>query len=394
MTDNDHVPGPTGSERLVAQPPKRKKRLFSFSSDGEDDLSERMMVGATPQSIGADLRTARLARGESVADVAQQLRLRESYIEAIEAGHFEALPGVTYAIGFLRSYARYLRLDADDLVRRFKEEVADIPPPADLAFLEPVSESRVPRGGLVMFAILLALAAYGGWYYLSTRDLTIADLVPAVPEQFGGIPSIGDRSDGSTPTAQQREVAPPGPSEEAADATAGEPVDGAPAAPERLSDGGPDVLPPSPDGTVASPDGTAPPPQTIPPVPSLDGALDGAPDAAPSRRAEAPAAAGADSPRVYGEGTPGSRVTLQARGDSWVQVRAADDTLLMTRLLRMGDSYRVPNQPGLKLMTGDAGALEVLVDGQPVPPLGAAGAVKRNVSLDAERLKAGTAVTN
>ena len=82
---------------------------------------------------------------------------------------------------------------------------------------------------------------------------------------------------------------------------------------------------------------------------------------------------------------------LSARGDSWVQIRAADDSLVMTRTLRAGDSYRVPNLGGLKLMTGNAGALDILVDGQAAPSLGPFGAVRRNVVLDAERLKAGTA---
>ncbi|MCZ6765190.1 MAG: DUF4115 domain-containing protein, partial [Alphaproteobacteria bacterium] len=66
--------------------------------------------------------------------------------------------------------------------------------------------------------------------------------------------------------------------------------------------------------------------------------------------------------------------------------------LLLTRLLRAGDSYAVPNRPGLQLSTGNAGAIEILVDGQPVPSIGAEGTVRRKVALDAERLKAGTAV--
>ncbi len=66
--------------------------------------------------------------------------------------------------------------------------------------------------------------------------------------------------------------------------------------------------------------------------------------------------------------------------------------LLVTRLLRAGDSYRVPNQPGLTLLTGNAGALDIMVDGEPVPPIGGEGTVRRNVALDAERLLDGTAV--
>ena len=79
--------------------------------------------------------------------------------------------------------------------------------------------------------------------------------------------------------------------------------------------------------------------------------------------------------------------------NSWIQVR--DDNgnrLLLTRLLRAGDTYRVPNRPGLKLLTGNAGALEILVDGETVPSIGPLGAVRRGVALDIERLRRGTAI--
>jgi cytoskeleton protein RodZ len=63
-------------------------------------------------------------------------------------------------------------------------------------------------------------------------------------------------------------------------------------------------------------------------------------------------------------------------------------------MLRAGDSYRVPNKTGLTLLTGNAGALEVYVDGRKVPALGPGGAIRRDVALDADRLMAGTAVDN
>lgn len=96
--------------------------------------------------------------------------------------------------------------------------------------------------------------------------------------------------------------------------------------------------------------------------------------------------------RAYGVGNTSSRITVRAKNDSWIQVREADNTLLITRILRAGDSYRVPNLKGLRLMTGNAGALEILVDGKPVAPIGLFGVVRRRVLLDPERLLAGTAV--
>ena len=90
--------------------------------------------------------------------------------------------------------------------------------------------------------------------------------------------------------------------------------------------------------------------------------------------------------RIYGAENSMSRVTLVAAQDSWVQVEGADRELLITRILYVGDSYRVPDRPGLTLITGNAGGLKIIVDDIEVPPLGPLGAVRRGVLLDPESL--------
>lgn len=98
-----------------------------------------------------------------------------------------------------------------------------------------------------------------------------------------------------------------------------------------------------------------------------------------------------DEPRVFGEAGEESRIKITALVDSWVEVRAMDGDLLLTRVLRKGDSYHVPGQTGLTLVTGNAGGLEFSVDGNVVPEIGLLGTVRRNVKLDADALMDGTA---
>ena len=87
------------------------------------------------------------------------------------------------------------------------------------------------------------------------------------------------------------------------------------------------------------------------------------------------------------------RIVVKAKTNSWIQVRDdAAGELVLTRMLMSGDSYIVPDRSGLTLSTGNAGALEILVDGEPVPAVGGEGTVRRRIVLDAERLKSGTAV--
>lgn len=90
----------------------------------------------------------------------------------------------------------------------------------------------------------------------------------------------------------------------------------------------------------------------------------------------------------------GTRIVLTAVSDSWVEVReTVTDTWVWGKLLRAGESYPVPDSPNLKLKTGNAGGLTIAVDGTDVPAVGESGEVVRNVLLDPDRLKAGTAVS-
>jgi len=114
-----------------------------------------------------------------------------------------------------------------------------------------------------------------------------------------------------------------------------------------------------------------------------------APEAVPAPPAVAP------SVETSVASTSGPRIVLMAKTSSWIQVRDdAANQMLVTRLLRADETYEVPDRPGLKLLTGNAGALEVVVDGQVAPSIGDIGVVRRGVVLDAERLLAGTAVDN
>ena len=87
---------------------------------------------------------------------------------------------------------------------------------------------------------------------------------------------------------------------------------------------------------------------------------------------------------------PAARIVLRAKSDSWVEVRdPQNNNLLVARLLRAGDVYNVPDKPGLRLVTGNAGGLVVIVDGEAAPPLGKEGAVRRGIALDPDALRRG-----
>lgn len=88
-----------------------------------------------------------------------------------------------------------------------------------------------------------------------------------------------------------------------------------------------------------------------------------------------------------------SRIVLAARADAWLMVRDEDGRTLLARILRDGESWKVPNLPGLRLSTGNAGATAITIDGVLAPTLGASGAVRRDIPLDARLLAASSPPT-
>jgi cytoskeletal protein RodZ len=154
-------------------------------------------------------------------------------------------------------------------------------------------------------------------------------------------PSMGSTGVAATPPAPQVEAAPPAAASPAA-------------SPARPSGDAPTLTP-----TPAASAQRAPAPATVPP---------------PARTAAQVAAAGKDA------------VELRAKSDSWIQIRDGEQ-LLLTRFLRKGETYRVPERAGLTLMTLNAGGIDVLVNGEAMPPLGEPGTVARGVALDAQKLK-------
>jgi len=86
------------------------------------------------------------------------------------------------------------------------------------------------------------------------------------------------------------------------------------------------------------------------------------------------------------ETKPENRVILTITENAWVEIRDGAGTALISRILKPGDIYLVPDTPGLVLATGNAGGIVVSIDGKDIGPIGAPASVMRNVPLGAEDL--------
>ncbi|MBI1243638.1 MAG: DUF4115 domain-containing protein [Alphaproteobacteria bacterium] len=315
-------------------------------------------------SVGQLLRAERVRRGWQTVDIAKHLKIRRVLLDSIENGRHQDLPRGAYAIGFVRSYAELLELDSAELVRRFKQESSGIDEPTELLFPTPINESRLPGRLVVAFSLLLAVGAYGGWYYATLDQRAPVPRVTAVPE------TLAARIPAPEPAAPP--AATLSSSEAAARTLPG------PATTPAASSEVPAPLPPA--AFVPTP---APAPSTPAPAPAQVASLPATPSSGAAPAAET-------APKIYGESSEG-RIVIRATSDSWTQIRDASGSIIFSRILRPGETYNAPDRDGLVMATGNAGGLDIRVDGKQVPPVGRLGFVQRAVALDPERLAAGTA---
>lgn len=101
--------------------------------------------------------------------------------------------------------------------------------------------------------------------------------------------------------------------------------------------------------------------------------------------------AGNDMPAVAdamtGDAEEQQGIVLHITEKSWVEIRGSDGTSIVSRVLEPGDQYFVPDSPGLSMSLGNAGGVEILLNGRMLKPLGARGDILRNIPLDTSYLK-------
>jgi cytoskeleton protein RodZ len=378
---------------------QRIKTPFSESpADEQARLQPRMRL------VGELLQERREDLGLDLDEIGAMLRIKPAYLAALEQGRTHDLPGPTYAIGFVRAYADFLGLDSEAVLARFKAEAAGVTARPDLALPMPLGERSLPGGALVLVALIVALCGYGIWYYLSTEERNRPERVAAVPAALQ-----------APPTPVTLPSAPPTPPPAAADSNSQAPTQpnlyGAAASP-----------PSSGPASIVSSLAAQPSPaqggatQTAGPTPPTSGAnlapgalltplprnvpTSSAPLATPAQpqQATAPPQTATQTTSVTAS-TPTSaasaatsKITIKALADCWIQVRATDQSIVFSRVLRAGETYVVPQRSGLSLRTGNAGALEIAVDGKTAPSIGGIGTLRRDVELDPTELAAGTAV--
>lgn len=171
-----------------------------------DDLLQRVVPPPEPARPGFRLRAAREARGLSYQDVEDATRIRARYLEALETGRYDVMPGGEAQVrGFLRRYAAFLNISPEEVIALYEREIhreallpSPAPAPAPAPSLKrspapavrPTSPERLSRRRLPVLALLGLLVLVGalalGAVWLATRS---EQVVPGSrPTPTAGIP--------------------------------------------------------------------------------------------------------------------------------------------------------------------------------------------------------------
>lgn len=358
--------------------------------------------------LGDLMRGERATLGKSLLDVQRELKIKATYIAAIENADVSAFETQGFIAGYVRSYARYLGMDPDEAFRRFCVEAnfttmhgmevsvssvrRDSPgrPASELrdpfadpnALFIPRGESflnNIEPGAVGSVAVLLALIGgigYGGWSVLQQVQRVQVAPVDQAPRVVAEIDPLGNVTGvaplvRSAPASTELELAEADPAQH------------------------PDLM-----GRLYRPQAQA---LDVPVLVSRDGPIaaidprrpEGVQQASLQMEPAAPSAAEVVEAAVQvAEAAPPSLELLAVR-PSWVRVQAADGTVLFEKILNAGERYSVPQMEQAPLLrAGNSGSVYFAVNGQTYGPAAPGAQVVKNVPLSPEALTGKYAVAD
>jgi cytoskeleton protein RodZ len=313
------------------------------------------MTPSNPQqellaSIGHKLRTARESQGLSVQQIAARIRIQAPFLEKIEQGVLEGMPGISFLRGFIRNYAEVLGLDDPELVEQLKAMVRAVeatpPPPMKPTterLLDAEKTAGLPWPRIILVGLLTLLALWVG--YLLVRVFLPSDSAyePAAPQtQTAQAPAPVPAP--QAPAAKAPTTLPPG----TAPLSSAPPVTVFPGAVFPNS-AAPRSAPGAAPGKPASPASVQP----------------GFPARPVAASAPAPAPAGPAPSALPGRGPSPLRVTLRGLEDTWVRY-AVDRKPPLEILMRTAESAALDADEEVRMTIGRSHGVSVYLNGEEV----------------------------
>ncbi len=301
------------------------KKVDKSVSDAINEAFDQVELS----TVGKLCLDARLNKGLTQEQAGALLKVRVKIIKDFEDGEQIDLPGLAYKVGFVRSYARLLDLDGDFLVKEFKESLKLNSFKEEYKFLTPELNKNnfIPMG--VVLSVSIAILSYTGWYY---------------SDRSSKIEQISDKNliEMSTKTVE-------------VDNNSYVIIE------ENFSNNLPSSNKDDDENKIQEP--------------NVKTTLN-------NNKVESVNPKNTELSAAAKERDPTTEMVLKATGNSWVEIEDMEGNILMTRLMRPGETYVVPNINGLRFNTGNAGALSLSQGDVLIPNLGEIGEIIKSQPLN------------
>ncbi len=303
---------------------------------------------ASETKIGTLLKEMRTKQGKTFAEISQSLCIRKAYLEAIENGDYNNIPEYPYGIGFIRSYADYLGLDGNQIVQMYKNEAeADFRKKHPYYVMEPQAEATMPNKNYIIFSIILLVIIYVAWSLFN---------------QFSE-----NNKEETTETNQENVVVPaenefPLKIEDYSSNVQEEVVAEEPVQEKNIQEEQVDLKAQKQEDTLKS---TKPQEEKLPVIDlTSETNKDSQIMVTEQSFVETNNAEETSEEKKQENKTSNkSNLTINFVKDTWIEVRN-DQTLYISKVLKAGESYTLPQGTNLRLSVGKAEGVEIMYNGK------------------------------
>ena len=324
---------------------KNNKNSLNSKIDDKNisqDFSEIFNKTENTDDIGTFFIDARVKKGLTQEDVSKILKVRVSAVKEVEKGEQLQSLGSAYSLGFLRSYAKLVDLDPDNIIRIYKSSNDDKISKLDYNFPGVVKEKKSLVPVIALLTFVFSLVFYSSWYYLNINDLDINN------ENITYLDKENNNLDYVRVEDKQN---------------------------NKLDN----------SNVAKSEDMISMEKETLNNIVLEDKknlSKKFTESIIPKETSNANETSAIANERISKE-----EMILKSSGNSWVEIEDLDGNSYLTRLMRSGETFVVPDKKGLTLSTGNAGVLSLTLGSIHISKLGSIGEVISSRPLNIEAFK-------
>ena len=314
------------------------------------DFSEIFDISEDFEDIQSLFIDARVKKGLTQEDVSKILKVRITAIKQIESGEELESLGSAYSLGFLRSYAKLVDLDPENIIKNYKSFHSEKNTKFDYNFPSVTKEKKSLLPIIALCTFLFSLVIYSSWYYLNINKLETENKnMTYLDNDNNNLDYVKIEHNKNTSLDNKDKI--------------------------------------NSENLVISEKETS----NIIINENLDNkVVDNAEDRSnillePNTLTET--SISNETSAIANERTPKEEMVLKSSGNSWVEIEDLDGNSYLTRLMRSGETFVVPDKKGLTLSTGNAGVLSLTFGSTHISKLGSVGEVISSRPLNIEAFK-------